>query len=70
MSDGVLPRRELLLVVGKLVADEIADATKGQFLHRALEDGHGYESDVGIRRLDGGGVFWSGRGGEAALALS
>lgn len=70
MSDGVLPRWELLLVVGKLVADEVADAAEGELLHRALEDGHGYEGDVGIRRLDGGGLLWSGRGGEAALALS
>lgn len=70
MPDGVLPRGEFLLVERELVADEVADAAEGQLLHRALEDRHGYEGDVGVRRFDGGGLLWSGRGGEAALALS
>lgn len=70
MSDGVLPRGEFLLVVRELVADEVADAAEGQLLHRALEDRHGYQGDVGIGRFDGGGLLCGGRGGEAALALS
>lgn len=53
VPDRVLPSGELLLVVWKLVADEVADTAESQFLHRALENGHGYESDVGIRRFDG-----------------
>lgn len=51
VPDGVLPGGELVSVVGKLVADEIADATQRQLLQRALQDGHGDEGDVGVRRF-------------------
>lgn len=51
VSDGVLPGGELFSVVGELVADEVADAAQRQLLLRALQDGHGDEGDVGVRRL-------------------
>lgn len=51
VPDGVLPRRELVLVVRELVADEVADAAQRQLLHRALEDRHGDEGDVGVGGL-------------------
>lgn len=51
MADGVLPRRELLPVIGEAAADELTDPTEGELLLRALEDSHGDECDVGVRRL-------------------
>ena len=51
VADGVLPLRELLLVVGEPRPDEVADATQGEPLVGRLEDGHGDEGDVGVGRL-------------------
>ncbi|CAG5897416.1 unnamed protein product [Menidia menidia] len=57
VPDRVLPRRELLPVVGEALADEVADLAERQTLFGALQDGHGYQSDVGVRGLDGRGAF-------------
>lgn len=51
VSDGVLPRRELLTVIREAVADELADAAQCKLLLRALEDGHSDEGYVGVRGL-------------------
>lgn len=51
MPDGVLPRRELLAVVGEAAADELADLAEGQPLAGALQDCHGDERDIGVRRF-------------------
>ena len=51
VPDGVLPGGELVSVVGKLVADEVTDAAQRQLLHGALQDGHGDQGDVGVRRF-------------------
>jgi len=79
VPDGVLPGGELLLVVGELAADEVADAAQGQLLLRVLQDGHGDEGDVGVGGLhrdalprspaDKRRVWGGGGGGEAVLAL-
>lgn len=46
VPDRVLPRRELLAVVGKAAADELADLAKSKPLAGALQDCHGDERDV------------------------
>lgn len=61
VPDGVLPGGELVSVVGKLVADEVTDATQRQLLQRALQDGHGDEGDVGVGRLHRAALDFPGR---------
>lgn len=52
VPDGVLPRWELLPVVLEAGHNELADAAQRELLLRRLQDRHGYERDVRIRRLD------------------
>lgn len=60
VADRVLPRRELLPIIGEALTDKIAYLAEGKSLLGALEDGHGDESDVRVRRLRGGGSpAWS-----------
>ena len=51
VSDAVLPRGELLAVVGEAVADEVADPAESQPLVRRLQYGHRDEGDVRVWRL-------------------
>lgn len=51
VADGVLPRGELLPVVDEPLADEVADLAERESFLRALQDGHGDQSDVRVRGL-------------------
>ena len=51
MSDAVLPGGEPVLVVGEPVPDELTDAMQGESLVRRLNNGHGDQSNVGVRWL-------------------
>jgi len=53
VADRVLPRGELVPVVGEAGHDEVADAAQGESLVRTLEDAHGDERDVRVGRLHG-----------------
>ena len=52
VADGVLPRRPPLSVVRELLNDVVAYFSQGEHLVWRLGDCHGYESNVGVRRLD------------------
>ena len=74
MSDAVLPGGKPFLVVGELVDNEVTDAREGESAVGRLEDGHGDEGDVGVRRLDvvrsstsGGGAGGVGRTGSGRM---
>lgn len=51
VSDGVLPGGELGLVVREPGHDEVTDLTQSHSLLVRLQDGHGDEGDVRVRRL-------------------
>lgn len=57
VPDRVLPGGELLPVIREAVADEVADLAEGEPLLRALQDSHGYQSNVRVRRLHRRGSF-------------
>ena len=57
VPDAVLPRGELLLVIGEAVPDEVADAAQRQPLVRRLKNGHRDEGDVRVRRLHDAAVL-------------
>ena len=62
MSDRVLPALLVLLVVGKVVHDELVDLGEGQPLLGSLLDGHGDEGDVAEGRLGVGVRVFAGVG--------
>ena len=51
VSDGVLPLRKPFSVVWKPFLDKFTNAVESQPSVWSLDNGHGYESDVGIRRF-------------------
>lgn len=53
VPDRVLPRGKFVPVVREPGHDELADAAQRELLVRRLQNGHGDERDVAVRRLDG-----------------
>ena len=51
MADRVLPLGESLPIVGEPFLDELTDTVECEPLMRGLDYGHGYQSNVGVRRL-------------------
>ena len=52
VADGVLPGGPALAVVGELGDDVVTDFSQSEHLVRGLGDSHGYQGNVGVRRLD------------------
>lgn len=67
VSDRVLPGGELLPVINEAVADKVTDLAEGEPLLWTLQYGHGYQSDVRVRRLHRRGTFGFGRGSTRRL---